>query len=59
MEEVCVVAIEEHYNMRRIKEVLEIEKHPLNINMCDGLAISESWKPLFYILKERGNINNN
>ena len=51
MEEACVVTIQEHYNMRRITKVLEREKHPLNINIYDGVAVSESWKPLFYILK--------
>ena len=43
---------EDHYYKRRLREALEIIKHPNNINRDEGLEISTFWNPLINQLKD-------
>jgi predicted GIY-YIG superfamily endonuclease len=46
LEDTKILAKEDHFFKRRIKEAIEILKHPNNLNRDNGLEINENWVPL-------------
>jgi predicted GIY-YIG superfamily endonuclease len=55
LENTEILAKEDHFFRRRIREALEIMKHPNNMNRDGGLEVSRSWLPL---LKQQENPEN-
>ena len=55
MEDAKVIALEDHYNKRKIREAIEIEKHIIFFNKDDGLIFCKSRKPIIHSLKEKTN----
>ena len=46
LENTKVIANEKHYFKRKVREALEIIKHPHNLNRDGGLEISRNWTSL-------------
>ena len=40
-----------HHFKRKVREALEIEKYPNNLNQDDGLKLKEAWKPIIKKLR--------
>ena len=58
-EDARIIAREEHYQRRKIREAPEIIKHPHNINRDGGFEISDSWRPLIRQICSLGSSSSN
>jgi hypothetical protein len=50
-----ILATKTRYRDRIVREAIETEIHPYNINGEGGFSLSKSWKPLIGSLKLSGN----
>ena len=48
LEDTKILATENHLFKRRVREAIEIRKHPSNLNRDSGLELSENWLPLIH-----------
>ena len=45
IEDSKVIAKVDHFHHRKLREAIEIERHPRNLNRDDGWKLSKSWTP--------------
>ena len=58
IEETKLITRQDHYSRRKIREAIEIEKFPLNLNRDDGLKLNECWRPIIRHLKNNNTHKN-
>jgi hypothetical protein len=52
LQNTTILSTKSRYMDQIIREMIEIELHPNNMNRADGFCLSKPWKPLICSLKD-------
>lgn len=50
LEDIEIIAKEDHFFKRKFREAIEIINHPNNINRDGGVEVNNSWRPLISLI---------